>query len=195
MIRLLSNYWRYIIHLHLNFYSFSPSFQVLPRLPKPKEMSLLLLVFRPCIIVEYGIVIVQCGYRPVSLKCLGKLTFEEEQMWRESRREDSTSENAFLACSRPPLVRSRCSIQLHSTELFWTGLDVLTYALCCHRLSLSLFLFHRVMFYCICGQMAQATLILTTVAKEPQGNLTMIGFAYAFGITVSCSSESREIGK
>ncbi|PWN86782.1 aquaporin-like protein [Acaromyces ingoldii] len=40
-----------------------------------------------------------------------------------------------------------------------------------------------VWFYCIAGETATATFVLTTAAGQTQGNLTMIGFAYALGIT------------
>lgn len=53
--------------------------------------------------------------------------------------------------------------------------------------------FFGTMFYCLAGEMAGAGYLLTTYAGNPQGNLTMIGFAYAFGITfaiVVCATTS-----
>lgn len=53
--------------------------------------------------------------------------------------------------------------------------------------------FFGTMFYCLAGEMATAGFLITTYAGEPQGNLTMIGFAYAFGITfaiVVCATTS-----
>lgn len=47
--------------------------------------------------------------------------------------------------------------------------------------ALSLFIPSSVWFYCITGEAATATLVFTTVEGSPQGNLVMIGFAYAFG--------------
>lgn len=49
------------------------------------------------------------------------------------------------------------------------------------------------LFYCIAGEMATAGFLVTTYAGQPMGNLTMIGFAYAFGITfaiVVCATSS-----
>ncbi|PWN50989.1 aquaporin-like protein [Violaceomyces palustris] len=45
--------------------------------------------------------------------------------------------------------------------------------------------FFGTLFYCIAGEMATASYVLTTYAGNPQGNLTMIGFAYALGICFS----------
>ncbi|SOV03848.1 related to aquaporin 3 [Ustilago sp. UG-2017a] len=53
--------------------------------------------------------------------------------------------------------------------------------------------FFGTMFYCLAGEMATAGFFVTTAAGSPQGNLTMIGFAYAFGITfaiVVCATTS-----
>ncbi|PWY97625.1 aquaporin-like protein [Testicularia cyperi] len=53
--------------------------------------------------------------------------------------------------------------------------------------------FFGTMFYCLAGEMATAGYLLTTYAGNAQGNLTMIGFAYAFGITfaiVVCATTS-----
>ncbi|CDU26004.1 related to aquaporin 3 [Sporisorium scitamineum] len=53
--------------------------------------------------------------------------------------------------------------------------------------------FFGTMFYCLAGEMATAGFLITTYAGQPQGNLTMIGFAYAFGITfaiVVCATTS-----
>ena len=53
--------------------------------------------------------------------------------------------------------------------------------------------FFGTMFYCLAGEMATAGFLITTYGGSPQGNLTMIGFAYAFGITfaiVVCATTS-----
>lgn len=53
--------------------------------------------------------------------------------------------------------------------------------------------FMGTMFYCLAGEMATAGVLVTTYVGSPQGNLTMIGFAYAFGITfaiIVCATTS-----
>lgn len=53
--------------------------------------------------------------------------------------------------------------------------------------------FFGTMFYCLAGEMATAGFLVTTYGGSPMGNLTMIGFAYAFGITfaiVVCATTS-----
>ncbi len=53
--------------------------------------------------------------------------------------------------------------------------------------------FFGTMFYCLAGEMATAGFLITTYGGSAQGNLTMIGFAYAFGITfaiVVCATTS-----
>ncbi len=53
--------------------------------------------------------------------------------------------------------------------------------------------FFGVLFYSLAGEMATAGFLITTYAGTPMGNLTMIGFAYAFGITfaiVVCATTS-----
>ncbi|TKY86197.1 hypothetical protein EX895_005022 [Sporisorium graminicola] len=53
--------------------------------------------------------------------------------------------------------------------------------------------FFGTMFYCLAGEMATAGYLVTTYGGAPQGNLTMIGFAYAFGIMfaiVVCATTS-----
>ncbi|SJX62556.1 related to aquaporin 3 [Sporisorium reilianum f. sp. reilianum] len=53
--------------------------------------------------------------------------------------------------------------------------------------------FFGTMFYCLAGEMATAGYLVTTYGGSPQGNLTMVGFAYAFGITfaiVVCATTS-----
>lgn len=53
--------------------------------------------------------------------------------------------------------------------------------------------FFGTMFYCLAGEMATAGFFVTSAEGSPMGNLTMIGFAYAFGITfaiVVCATTS-----
>lgn len=63
----------------------------------------------------------------------------------------------------------RC-LEVRRVKSVGLGRPLLTYASSC-----------TVWFYVFAGQAATATYVLTAVAGSPQGNLTMIGFAYALG--------------